>query len=119
MPHLYIMRALHIAQNSRKVNLDTIITQEPNCTILAALRYHGSTKSPVFIVASCVSDDIKRLDSLTYTRDTGNGYRDKNRALEIEHVITVRDGVIVKLDSQEMTSDTLPDFYNRHPYVLK
>lgn len=97
MSQFYIMKAYHLTTSGRKLGLKKICKDEPDCTIVIAQRHldhFGDRKVPVFIIG-CRSDyGVQAGDKTTYTVDTGNGYRDKNKRLEIEGVLTVIDGQI-------------------------
>jgi hypothetical protein len=122
MSDFYIMRAAHLASTPRKISLAKVAREEPNCTVILAKRFWGFDKeAEVFIIGSASENDynVKAGDKSTYTIDTGNGYRNYNEKLEIEHVLMLKDGKVVRHDGKTCEPRELPEGENRHAYVMK
>ena len=119
MAAFYIMRAAHIAATPRKVSIDRIIKEEPNCTIIVATRHRSWDQLiPVFIIGSPSDYNVKAGDTTSYTVDTGNGYRERDRKLDIHHIIQVKDGAVITIDGSE--SGTIDSaFSTAHSFAMK
>ena len=97
MSTFYIMKAHHIT--STKAKLHKIIEHEPSCTILIASREHGWNRMiPCYIIGSPSDYDVKAGSKVSHTIDTGMGHTNRDRDLLIEHVMQVRNGLVVNVD---------------------
>ena len=125
MPQFYIMKAYHLTNSGRKLNLKKIFRDEPNSTVLMATRKVGYNKYvPVFIIGCPGTYGVKPGDQTTYTIDTGNGYRCRNQELEIEHIMQVKNGELVEVDGQEIPKGldgkgVIPQIDARYTFVMK
>ena len=109
-----IMKAYHLTSSGRKLGLKKIAKDEPNCTIVVATRHYGyDKKTPCFIIGTRGDYNVKAGDTSSYTIDTGNGYRNVNERLTIEHILHIRDGNIINTEGQATNLEA------RYTFVMK
>ena len=110
----YIMKAHHLTSSVRKLGLRKICRDEPNCTILQVTRYYNGKTVDAFIVGARGDYNVKRGDNVTYTIDTGNGYRCDGERMTVNCVIDVENGEITNLDA-----GTIRMIDNAYTWVMK
>ena len=120
MSAFYIMKAYHLTKSGRKLNLKKIFRDEPDSTVVMATRTRGwNQEVPVFIIGCPGDYGVKPGDASTYTIDTGNGYRERNQPLKIEHIFQVKNGVIVGADGKAVADGVIPETDARYTFVMK
>ena len=110
----YIMKAAHMTSSGRKLGLKKIVKHEPNITIFAITREYGYGKKVDAFVTSHGGSGVKVGEELTYTIDTGNGYKMNGERLVVNDIFIVKDGVITN-----KTSEELKQVQNAYTWVMK
>lgn len=97
----YIMNA-DCLFDGKAATIDDTIDQWADESILVARREYGNGNYARIFISGADCDSgygVKAGDHDWYTQDTGMGYRNQGKGLEIENVILIRKGKIVKKDN--------------------
>lgn len=90
MKHFTIMSAASLFASDGKANISRVIEEFPgDRTVIVAQRinHHTNRSTPIFICGAPGDYGVQAGDTVTFTIDTGSGYRESSDCIKIEKLL--------------------------------